>query len=293
MEDSRLVVGAATDPGPVREQNEDAVYHNVLVDTPGNDLTLLAVADGMGGYQRGEIAAQMAIDTLIERFSSTDTDDLVLMLKQAFRLANERIFADGSADGEHNMMGTTLVVGAIRGNDLVLGNVGDSRAYLVRANALNQISTDHSLVAEQVAMGAMTQEEARESHHKNIITRALGHRQRVEVDIFELTLLPDDRLLISTDGLHDYLEDDDIVQMMSQMTPEDSAREMVSRAIQAGSTDNVSALVAWAAPVSVLDSPATPVPTEAEAGASRLITVLVLVGLVIFIAIIGYILLAT
>lgn len=293
MEDSRLVVGAATDPGPVREQNEDAVYHNVLVDTPGNELTLLAVADGMGGYQRGEVAAQMAIDTLIERFSSADTDDLVLMLKQAYRLANERIFADGSAEGEHNMMGTTLVVGVIHGTDLVIGNVGDSRAYLVRANTLNQISTDHSLVAEQVAMGAMTQEEARESHHKNIITRALGHRQRVEVDVFELTLLPEDRLLISSDGLHDYLDDDEMVELMTTLPPEDSAREMVSRAIQAGSTDNVSALVAWAAPISVLEAPATAVPAGEPAGANRLITILVLVGLVIFIAIIGYILLAT
>jgi PPM family protein phosphatase len=293
VEDSRLVVGAATDPGPVREQNEDAVYHNVLVDTPGNELTLLAVADGMGGYQRGEVAAQMAIDTLIERFSSADTDDLVLMIKQAFRLANERIFAGGSAEGEHNMMGTTLVVGALRGTDLVIGNVGDSRAYLVRANALNQISTDHSLVAEQVAMGAMTQEEARESHHKNIITRALGHRQRVEVDVFELTLLPEDRILISTDGLHDYLEDDEMVELMTTLPPEDSSREMVARAIQAGSTDNVSALVAWAAPVSVLEAPPEAVPAGEPAGANRLITILVLVGLVIFIAIIGYILLAT
>lgn len=293
MEDSRLVVGAATDPGPVREQNEDAVYHNVLVDTPGNELTLLAVADGMGGYQRGEVAAQIAIDTLIERFSSNDTDDLVLIIKQAFRLANERIFAGGSAEGEHNMMGTTLVVGALRGNDLVIGNVGDSRAYLVRANSLNQISTDHSLVAEQVAMGAMTQEEARESHHKNIITRALGHRQRVEVDIFELTLLPEDRLLISTDGLHDYLEDDEMVELMTRLPPEDAAREMVSRAIQAGSTDNVSALVAWAAPVSVLEAPPEAVLVGDQAGANRMITLLVLVGLVIFIAIIGYILLAT
>jgi protein phosphatase len=232
----------------------------------------------------------MAIDTLIERFTSADTDDIVLMLKQAFRLANERIFADGSAEGEHNMMGTTLVVGVVRGTDLVIGNVGDSRAYLVRANSLNQISTDHSLVAEQVAMGAMTQDEARESHHKNIITRALGHRQRVEVDIFELTLLPDDRLLISSDGLHDYLEDDEMVELMMQLSPEDSAREMVARAIQAGSTDNVSALVAWAAPVSVLDAP-PPVPAGEPVGANRMITILVLVGLVIFIAIIGYILL--
>jgi protein phosphatase len=139
-------------------------------------------------------------------------------------------------------------------------------------------------------MGAMTQDEARESHHKNIITRALGHRQRVEVDIFELTLLPDDRLLISSDGLHDYLEDDEMVELMMQLSPEDSAREMVARAIQAGSTDNVSALVAWAAPVSVLDAP-PPVPAGEPVGANRMITILVLVGLVIFIAIIGYILL--
>jgi protein phosphatase len=257
------------------------------------DLTLLAVADGMGGYQRGEVASQMAIDTLIERFSSADTDDVVLMLKQAFRLANERIFADGSAEGEHNMMGTTLVAGVVRGADLVIGNVGDSRAYLVRANTLNQITNDHSLVAEQVAMGAMTQAEARESHHKNIITRALGHRQRVEVDIFELTLLPDDRLLISTDGLHDYLEDEEMVEMMLKMPPEDSTREMVSRAIQAGSTDNVSALVVWAAPVSALEAPKEAVPASGAARGMGLMTILVLVGLVIFIAIVGYILLLT
>jgi PPM family protein phosphatase len=294
VEDSRLIVGAATDPGPVREQNEDAVYHNVIEDSrnPDTEMMLLAIADGMGGYQRGEVASQMAIDALVERFSTADTDDIVLMIKQAFRQANEKIFADGSAEGEHNMMGTTLVACVTRGNEIAIGNVGDSRAYLVRANSLTQITNDHSLVAEQVAMGAMTQEEARGSHHKNIITRALGHRQRVDVDIFELTLLPDDRLLLSTDGLHDYIDEDEVVNYLLSMSPEEAARTMVRRAIEGGSTDNVTALCVWVAPVSALEEPQATLPVPAT-GVGRLVPVLVLIGLIIFIAIVGYILLAT
>lgn len=292
MEDSRLVIGAATDPGPVREQNEDAVYHSAVPDTPAGDLLILAVADGMGGYQRGEVASELAIETLRERFASVDTDDIVLMLRQAFNQANERIYTDGSAEGEHNMMGTTLVAGIVRGMEIAIGNVGDSRAYLVRANSLTQITNDHSLVAEQVAMGAMTQAEARDSQHKNIITRALGHRPRVQADIFEITLLPDDRLLFSTDGLHDYVDDDEVVDLLLNLQPEDAAREMVTRAINAGSTDNVSALCVWAAPISVLEAAAIQRPAE-EGRSNALVTALVLVGLVIFIAIVGYILLAT
>ncbi|MDP8909964.1 MAG: Stp1/IreP family PP2C-type Ser/Thr phosphatase, partial [Chloroflexota bacterium] len=246
MEEARLVVGAATHPGPVREQNEDAVFSSTI-ESPDGSMLLLAVADGMGGYQRGEVASEMAIETLKERFGNLDTDDMVLMLKQAFRQGNERIFANGSAEGEHNMMGTTLVAAVVKGMDLVLGNVGDSRAYLARANTLTQITNDHSLVAEQVAMGAMTREEARESNHKNIITRALGHRQRVDVDIFELTLLPDDRLLLSTDGLHDFLDEDEMAAALTSMPPEEAADVMVRKAIDAGSTDNVTALCVWAA----------------------------------------------
>jgi protein phosphatase len=291
VEEARLVIGTATDPGPVREQNEDAVFSSII-ESPGGPLTVLAVADGMGGYQRGEVASEMAIETLKERFSNLDTDDLVLLLKQAFRQGNERIFANGSAEGEHNMMGTTLVAGIVRGTDLVLGNVGDSRAYLMRANTLNQVTNDHSLVAEQVAMGAMTRDEARESHHKNIITRALGHRQRVDVDVFELTLLPEDRLVFSTDGLHDYVDEAEMVELLTTLPPDQAAQTMVRKAIDSGSTDNVTALCVWVAPVSVLEAPAVPVPAAAGRGLS-MITILAIVGLIIIIAIVGYILLAT
>jgi PPM family protein phosphatase len=292
VEDFRLIIGEATDAGPVREQNEDAVFHDTISDGAGDGLMLIAIADGMGGYQRGEIASEMAIDSLRQRFAAADTDDLVLMLKQAFRQANERIFENGSADGEHNMMGTTLVAGVIRGTDLAIANVGDSRAYLVRANSLNQITNDHSLVAEQVAMGAMTQEEARDSQHRNIITRALGHRQKVDVDVFELTLLPDDRLLLSSDGLHDHVPDSEVVDLMTTLSPDEAARSMIARAIEEGSTDNVTALCMWAAPASVLEAQDAATP-EVSSRMSAMVAVLVIIGLAIFIGIVGYILIAT
>jgi PPM family protein phosphatase len=289
VEDSRLVIGAATDPGPVREQNEDAIYVSEPAEADLNAPLLLAVADGMGGYQRGEVASQMAIESLVERFNAHDTDDVPLMLRQAFRQANERIYAGGSAEGEHNMMGTTLVAAVLRGADLTVGNVGDSRGYLLRAGRLNQVTNDHSLVAEQVAMGAMTSEEARDSQHKNIITRALGHRQKVDIDVFEIKLLPDDRILLSSDGLHDYIEEDELIQLLTTNPPDVAAKSIVERAIQGGSTDNVTALTAWYAPISALEPP-KPVAAPERDTARLLVPALVLLGLIIFIAIIGYVL---
>lgn len=293
MEESRLVIGAATDPGPVREQNEDAVYYSPSAADPTSaspdNLILFAVADGMGGYQRGEVASQMAIDTLVAGIAAGNTQDIPLLLKQTIREANERIYANGSAEGEHNMMGTTLVAGVVRGADLTIANVGDSRAYLVRANNLTQITKDHSLVAEQVALGAMTEQEARESHHKNIITRALGHRQKVEIDIFELKLLPDDRVLFSTDGLHDYVEEDELINALTRSKPDEAAKEIVSRAIAGGSTDNVTALIAWYAPLSVLQAPPPEVAPARDT--SRLaIPILAAIGVLLFIVIVVVIL---
>lgn len=288
MDELRAAVGAGTDTGTVREQNEDAVF----VADPSDELSqssgiLLAVADGMGGYQRGEVAARIAIATLREEYygSPVGPTEVPQRLKRAFRLANERIFADGSADGEQSMMGTTLVAAVIRGNDLTVANVGDSRAYLVRANRLNQITRDHSLVQEQVAAGAMTEQEARESQHRNIITRALGHRERVDVDIFELRLLAEDRLLLSTDGLHDYVDEDEIVRILMEKHPEDAARELINLALAHDSSDNVSAVVARVAPAGVPLEREEEVLVEEERGA-LLVPLLVVLGLAVFIAIV-------
>ncbi|MDI3339508.1 MAG: Stp1/IreP family PP2C-type Ser/Thr phosphatase [Sphaerobacter sp.] len=287
----RVAVGAATDTGTFREQNEDAI----IIADPSGDLAeshgvLLAVADGMGGYQRGEVAAQIAIDTLREDFYGAELGptEVPQRLKQAFRHANQVIYENGSASGDENMMGTTLVAAVIRGNDLTIGNVGDSRAYLIRANRATQITRDHSLVAEQVAAGAMTQEEARESQHRNIITRALGHRPRVDVDIFEIRLLPDDRLVLTTDGVHDYLDEESLARIALSAPPEEAARELVQAALARDSNDNVSAVVAWMMPEGATLEPA---PAEPAAGRGAvLVPVLVLIGLLVFVAIVAVIL---
>lgn len=288
----RVTVGAATDTGTVREQNEDTIY----VADPDGELSqtngvLFAVADGMGGYQRGEVASQLAIDLLRDEYYASEVGptEIPLRLKQVFRKANERIYEDGSASGDENMMGTTLVAAVIRGNDLTIANVGDSRAYLIRANRATQITRDHSLVAEQVAAGAMSEEEARESQHRNIITRALGHRPRVDVDIFEIRLLSDDRLILTTDGVHDYVDEDDLVQIALNSPPEKAARELVQTALANDSNDNVSAVVAWMMPAGAVLEPEAAEPVPAGRGA-MLVPLLVLIGLLVFVAIVAVIL---
>jgi PPM family protein phosphatase len=281
-------VGAATDTGPVREQNEDAV----LISEPEPDQLesnglLVAVADGMGGYQRGEVASRIAVETLREIYYDTplEENETPDRLKRAFRTANERIYNDGSAEGQQNMMGTTLVAAVIKDNDLTLANVGDSRAYLIRANRANQITQDHSLVAEQVAAGAMTAEEARESQHRNIITRALGHRNRVDVDIFEIRLLSDDRLVLTSDGLHDYVSEDDLAKIPVAKSADEAARELISLAIENQTNDNVSVVVASFTEAGV-EAAAAEVEAEPAERSSMLVPVLVLVGLAIFVAIV-------
>ncbi len=286
VEESRLVVGAHTDAGNVRETNEDLAHYECLDGT--EDTFVVAVADGMGGYDRGEVASRMAIDALLERLQTLDTGDSALILKQAYRRANEQIYEGGISQGEENMMGTTLVAGLVRGKELSLANVGDSRAYLLRAGVLNQVTQDHSLIAEQVRMGVISEAEARSSQHRNIITRALGHRQRVDVDVFELSMLPEDRLLLSTDGVHDFLDEDYIRQTLLEFPPEQASVELVERALENGSTDNVTALVAWMAPVAVLDYVEDPEAADDEqtsllipllAGAALVIVILIVVAL--------------
>ena len=239
-----------------RSENEDAIC---VAEVPpvgvGEAATegghLLAVADGMGGYQRGEVAAKMAIDTLREMFAEDPGADPALLLKQAFRRANEKIYENGLGTGQDAMMGTTLVAVVTHGKYVTIASIGDSRAYLARANRLTQITKDHTIVAEQVARGSMTEQEARESPHRNVLTHALGHRPKVESklpDIFEITLLPEDRLLLCSDGLYDVVPDDEMLRALTEGAPEDAAQRLVDLAVSRNARDNVSAIVLAALP---------------------------------------------
>jgi protein phosphatase len=251
----RLLVTSATDDGG-RTGNEDALSVSALAAVGAGDGAaeggyLVAVADGMGGYQRGEVASQMAIQTVKEMFEQDPGADPALLLKQAFRRANDRIYENGQGASPSQMMGTTLLVAVTRGKYTTIANIGDSRAYLVRANRLNQVTKDHSFVADQVAHGVMTEQEARESPHRNILTHALGHKQKLDTkipNIFELTLLPEDRLLLLTDGFYDVVPDNDLLNVMLTTEPEAAPAKLVELANERGTTDNVTAVIVSAMP---------------------------------------------
>jgi protein phosphatase len=171
---------------------------------------------------------------------------MALALKQAYRRANEAIFKQGTSDTDDNRMGTTLVSAVVRGKYATIANVGDSRAYLIRARQLTQITQDHSLVAEQVAKGMMSEDQARRSPQRNVVTQALGLTETLDrrmPSIYELTLLPEDRLLLCSDGFFDVMQSDDYVSTILAQNPQDSALSLATMAMDRGTTDNVSAIV--------------------------------------------------
>jgi protein phosphatase len=287
----RILVGSATHVGG-RPENEDAVDVSELPPLAAGAETsegglLLAVADGMGGYQRGEVASQLAIETVRTMFAEDPGADIALLLKQAFRRANDQIFENGLAQGPSAMMGTTLIVVAIRGKYATIASIGDSRAYLARADRLTQITKDHSLVAEQVARGSMTEAEARESPHRNILTHALGHKPKLDSkmpSIFEITLLPEDRLLVCTDGFFDVVPEDDLLRIVLEHPADEAARVLVDTAVQRGTSDNVSAVVAAVQPVRV----AEPVLVGARERPSYLLPAVAVLVLIVVLAVLVF-----
>lgn len=274
-----------------RPNNEDAILVEEIA--PSADLPsggwVLAVADGMGGHADGEVASSLAIQTLQEVFTDSTQQDAALTLKQAYRRANEVIHAAGTSDDSRP--GTTLVSAVVRGKYVTIANVGDSRAYLVRANQLTQITQDHSVVAEQVAAGTLAEGDDRTSPQRNMLTAALGTQPQLEKRlpaIYELVLLPEDRLLLCSDGFYDVLKNDDYLQLMSGEDAQSSAVALTDLATQRHTTDNVSAVV-----LAVGSSVATMQRAEiardlaehrAEHGTSILVPVIVLVVLTALVA---------
>lgn len=292
---AKLLAAAVSDAGRVRDHNEDAVR----LAEPDSDAArergfLMVVADGMGGHQHGEVASSLAVEALFSTFygeSAANGDVAVLArLTRGFTVANERIIAESGGGTAASAMGTTMVAAAIAGAHLTVANVGDSRAYLVRAEAATQITHDHSLVAEQVAAGTMSPEQAKESRHRNIITRALGHQPKVDVDRFEITLLPDDRVILCTDGVHGHVEPEEFASITLSEPPEGACRRLVDLALERGSTDNVTvALVAYEpAQVAVAGGEAR---EPAPAGASRVgpaLLILLLIAVLAVLLVVAY-----
>jgi protein phosphatase len=288
--DVRVAVGAASDVGG-RPANEDRIHVGELTPNASGPGFLIAVADGMGGHQRGEVASQIAIETVVTTVGQDPGPDPAVTLRQAFRQANDAIYAGSQAETQDDPMGTTLVAAVLRGKYATIASVGDSRAYLVRANSLTQITKDHSLVEEEVARGTLTADQARTSAHRNILTHALGQRPKLDTklpEIFELTLLPQDRLLLCTDGFYDVLDDREYVRTLLEFDPVTAARHLVQLAVERGAADNVSAVVAEAAPTRVQAEILQQAPAPRRAPVSGQILVLVLaIAVIIAIAVLA------
>jgi PPM family protein phosphatase len=226
-----------SDAGKVRRNNEDAYLAG-----EGRDETLLAIADGIGGFEAGEVASRIAIEALKELEPDAP-------FETAIREANRRILTFGRGDERLSGMGTTIVAvrfGGTRERPVAeVAHVGDSRAYLLRGGNLRPLTEDHSLVAELVRSGELTRDQAAEHPQKNLITRALGAEEEVDVDTAVLPVEAGDRILLCSDGLSDMVPEGRISEILvdSPDDPETTARRLLSAALDAGGTDNVTVVV--------------------------------------------------
>jgi protein phosphatase len=266
----RLAVSAVTDAAG-RDENQDVTAALAIGGEPsgaGEDF-LLVVADGMGGHPAGDVASQIAMNTLIETFPALPDGDLGLALKQAYRRANEAVFQAGEDEPAHAGMGTTLTSALLHGKYATIAHVGDSRAYLLRGEVLTQVTRDHTVVADEVAQGLITAESARRDPRRNRLTHVIGTHPRLESKlpaIFELTLLPGDRLLLCSDGLYDVLEDGEMRGALIEQDPGDAARQLVQAAKERGTRDNATAVVAAAIPTRVPTAAVLPSPASRTGG---------------------------
>jgi serine/threonine protein phosphatase PrpC len=249
-----LLPFGVTHAGKVRQNNEDA-----LLVGEGEDETLFVVADGIGGFEAGEVASSLAVAVLKE----LQPDE---SFKAAIGEANRRIVAAGRGDEKLSGMGTTVVAirfGGKQGEPVAeVAHVGDSRAYLMRGGDMKPITEDHSLVAELVRSGDLTRDQAAEHPQKNLITRALGADEEVDVDTAILSVEAGDRILLCSDGLSDMVSEAGISEILAESPddPERAARGLLSAALDAGGNDNITVVV-----VDVKERPAH----EADEGERR------------------------
>ena len=244
---SFLDIQVITDVGRKRQNNEDSCLLYVpedegLLDSRG---VLVAVADGMGGASAGEYASRTTLQCLAKKYFDKNLHTLVPnALKLAVESANEYVFDEAEANPDYAGMGTTLSALAVMGDWGYMAQVGDSRIYLKRQDQqLKQLTNDHSLVAEQIRSGLINAEDAQNHSLKNLITRAVGIKEDINVDLFALQLQMGDTLVICSDGLSNMVSDEDINVFLGSDTVAQAARQLVDSALAAGGLDNVTVIV--------------------------------------------------
>ena len=242
-----MKVFGLTHRGMVRKENQDSLRYER---TEGAELLTAVLCDGMGGAKAGSLASAMAADGFMSHAAnsldeSSSYTDMRSILTEAVSFANSAVYTRAFSDLNCMGMGTTLVALLVTGRRVLIGNVGDSRAYLLSKDQLRQLTRDHSLVEDMIARGKLTREQARTHPKKNIITRAVGVDPSVRADLTELRFPSDGRFLLCSDGLSNIVTEEEMLRiLLEHADPGAACDSLLSRALELGAPDNVTVFIA-------------------------------------------------
>jgi len=236
--------------GKVRKNNED-YCKGEIIDTDFGVIGIFALADGMGGHNKGEVASKIAVENIVEflkenllQSNNIKIDYIDDIIKQAYHTVNHTIYEKSISNLEFEGMGTTLVIAIIYNNNLYVANVGDSRCYLLNEDSFNKITIDHSVVEELVRANIITEEEAKAHPRRNHITRAIGTDEMVIVDIFKTQIDKGDKILLTSDGLTGFVDDNLIKEiLLKDKDVDDLTQELIDIANDISGKDNISVIL--------------------------------------------------
>lgn len=231
-----------SDIGQKRRYNED--YVGFYEPDQLSDLEvhgrLYVLADGVGGAAAGDLASRYAVNKIIYTYYQQNIhQDHAIRLRAAIEAANADVFARNSARSDQREMATTVVAAVVHGNQLVVANVGDSRAYLIRGSIIEQITEDHSLMAEMISDGVISAEQAATHPYRNVILRSVGASETVQVDLFSRQLAPEDIVILCSDGLTRLVSNQELVQIARSFHPAEAAQQLIALANERGGDDNI------------------------------------------------------
>ena len=241
-----LTYAELSSPGPARENNEDFVgfWQPETIEEKRSRGAVAVLADGVGGMHRGEVASRLAVETALKTFrEAPEAQSPQQLLTQMFNAANVAVYDKGMEDHGKSRMATTLSIVVLRDNEIVVGNVGDSRVYLVRKAECKQLSTDHTYVGMQQKFGLITEQDAKTSEKRSVLTRSVGHEPVVRTDVESTTVFIGDRVVLCSDGLYAHVADSEIADIVSRFSPAQACRQLIALAEQRGTDDNLSVQV--------------------------------------------------
>ena len=247
-----LIYAELSSPGPVRETNEDYLgfWQPQTLEEKRSRGAVAALADGVGGLSHGEVASRLAVETSLALFRETEGDHTPQnLLHRMFNAANLAVYERGMENRGRNRMATTLCLVVLRNDEIVVGNVGDSRVYLVRKGEIRQLSTDHSYVGMQQKFGLISEQDAKTSEHRSVLTRSVGQDPVIRVDVEQSPAFRGDRIVLCSDGLYAHVADGEIADIVSRLSPAQACRQLVALAESRGTDDNLSIQVLQVAEV--------------------------------------------